>query len=319
MSQICTFTSCSHEDRQQMESMRTAGEFFWLDLTAPDDDTLAEVGTYFGWHPLLIEDLQHGEQRPKVEEYADYVFIVATAAVYRPDDTNTLEFHEYGLVVHGDYLVTVSHTAPSKFDRLRELARDRADLSEAALVHRVLDGIVDVTLETAERLESHIEHLEVRIDQRASHDVLVELRRCRRDIVRARSSAVAQNDALTVLSALLDELPGFEQGLHDHFRDVVDHSRRVVEDLELGRLLLDDAFEAYYTMLVARQGNVAQRLTVVATIFLPLTFVTGFFGQNFGWMVRHIATREEFLFWGVGTCALTTLLLILVFSRLKWW
>ena len=76
--------------------------------------------------------------------------------------------------------------------------------------------------------------------------------------------------------------------MRSHFRDITDHARRVVDRLEVSRDLLDAAFEAYYTMLVARQGAVTQRLTVISTIFLPLTFVTGFFGQNFTWMVEQV-------------------------------
>ena len=100
---------------------------------------------------------------------------------------------------------------------------------------------------------------------------------------------------------------------------MIDHTHRVVGELEVGNDLLDATFESYYTMLVAKQGIVTQRLTVIATIFLPLTFVTGFFGMNFGWMVNSITTRTDFLVLGVGASFATGALLLVVFLRLRWW
>jgi magnesium transporter len=107
--------------------------------------------------------------------------------------------------------------------------------------------------------------------------------------------------------------------MRTHFRDITDHSRRVVDRLDVCQALLDGAFEAYYTMLVARQGAVSQRLTVIATIFLPLTFVTGFFGQNFTWMVTHVSSMTAFMVYGVGSSVVTALLLAAYFHRKQWW
>ena len=194
-----------------------------------------------------------------------------------------------------------------------------AMLAESVLVHRVLDRIVDSVSAAADVLMVELDGLELLVDTGVSPQVLASLRECRRNVVQLRRLAIAQRDSLQSLAELLDAIPGFEVGIRDHFRDVIDHTHRVVGELEVGNDLLDATFESYYTMLVAKQGIVTQRLTVIATIFLPLTFVTGFFGMNFGWMVNSITTRTDFLVLGVGASFATGALLLVVFLRLRWW
>jgi magnesium transporter len=306
-------------DPEIMSRCRTAGEYLWLDLVAPSVETLREVGGLFEWNPLLVEDLEHGGQRPKVEDFADHTFVICYAAT-EDAEADEIVLLEHGLIVHGDYLVTVRPVESDRFAHLRTSLEEHAEgVSEAAVVHRVLDLLVDTVMEASDTIAADVEQLEEAIDEDASHDLLAGLRDCRRDLVTLRGVAVAQRDALTSLVTALDSIPGFEVGMRSHFRDVADHGRRVVDRLDVSRDLLDAAFEAYYATLAARQGAVTQRLTVIATIFLPLTFVTGFFGQNFTWMVDSVASKEDFLIFGAGTTVLTAVLLALLFRRLKWW
>lgn len=305
-------------DAEAIREARDRGEFVWLDLVAPDDAAVARVGAMLGWHPLLVEDLQHREQRPKVEDFPDHVFVVTYAAAELAQERG-VELLEHGLVVHGDYLVTVRPELPP-ITHLRDvLEGEGTGVSEGGLVHRVLDVIVDTTTIAAELLAEDLDRIERRIDRHEIDGLLTHLREARRELIAMHGMAVAQRDALLSLAGSLGSIPGFEVGLRSHFRDVTDHARRVVDRIDVTRSLLDGAFEAYYTTLVARQGAVVQRLTVLSAIFLPLTFVTGFFGQNFAWLVEHVATREDFLRYGVGATAFTGVVLGLVFWRLRWW
>lgn len=305
-------------DAEAVRLARTRGEFVWLDLVAPDDASLGAVGALLGWHPLLVEDLQHRNQRPKVEDFPDHVFLVTYAAAELVPERG-VELLEHALVVHGDYLVTVRPQLEPLTHLRAVLATDATGVSEGAIVHRVLDAIVDTTTAAADLLAQDVDRIERLIDADEAEGVLDQLRAARRELVAMHGMAIAQRDALVSLSEALGSIPGFEVGLRSHFRDITDHARRVVDRIDVSRSLLDGAFEAYYTTLVARQGAVVQRLTVLATIFLPLTFVTGFFGQNFGWMVDNIATRDDFLRYGVGTTIVTALLLGAVVWRLRWW
>lgn len=319
MGMICSLTTDDAGYESRLRELLAGDEFFWLDMHDPTDEQIAGVGALLDWHPLLSEDIEHGRQRAKVDDFPDQSLIIAYAAFLDgPDDR--LRLRDIAIVVHGNYVVTVQREPLPELERLHEYAAHGLDISEAALVHRVLDIIVDTTTAATAALATEVDHLEQVVEfTHTPEDLLQHLRACRRDIVRMRSVATAQSDALGLLDTALGRLNGFEFGLRDHFRDVYDHAKRVVDELEIGRALLDGAFEAYYTMLVARQGAVGQRLTVVSTIFLPLTFVTGFFGQNFGWMVDNVSQRHDFLIWGVGATGLTALALAVLFRRLRWW
>jgi magnesium transporter len=315
MSRISTLTKVEPD---RMRALRAKGEFFWLDLVDPNDRELQEVGALLGWHPLMIEDLEHGEQRPKIDDFEDHSLVITYATLFDPSD-RSFELLEHALVVHGDYLVTVRRTDHLDLRHLCDVLSHEDQLTEAGVVHRVLDMIVDTTVEAASLLADDVEQLEVDVMRRPDDDAFQELRRLRREGVAVHAAAVAQRDAMTSLSTGLERIPGFEVGMRDHFRDVTDHARRAVDQLEVSRSLLQAAFDAYYASLVAKQGAISQRLTVIATIFLPLTFVSGFFGQNFGWMVRSVDSEMDFLVFGVGTTVLTGIILAVVFKLLRWW
>jgi magnesium transporter len=298
---------------------REAQDFFWLDLVDPAPELLHELGVLLGWHPLLVEDLEHRGQRPKVEDFSDHVLIVSYAVGVPSASRDELRALEHLLVVHGDYLVTVRPAGLHALDDLRDaIAGDSTGVSEGGVVHRVLDVIVDTTTAAARDMGEEITGLEELIDRGANERVLVRLRATRRYATELYGLVAAQRDALLTVADSLEQIPGFELGLRTHFRDVADHAKRARNQLDVTNRLLDAAFEAYYTMLVAQQGAVTQRLTVIATIFLPLTFVTGFFGQNFGWMVRAVDSRTDFLVFGVGTTLLTAFGLAILFRRLRW-
>jgi magnesium transporter len=302
-----------------IEAARDAGEFFWLDLVDPGDELLRELGTLLGWHPLLVEDLVHRGQRPKVEDFTDHVLVVSYAVGQPPATRDQLRELEHLLVVHGDYVVTVRPDGLHVLDELRDsLARESDGMSEGGVVHRVLDAIVDTTTAAAHDMTEEISGLEDAIDRGANDHVLVRLRAARRYATELYGLVAAQRDALLNLADALEQIPGFDLGLRTHFRDIADHAKRSRDQLDVANRLLDGAFEAYYTMLMAQQGAVTQRLTVIATIFLPLTFVTGFFGQNFRWMVDAVGSRTDFLEFGVGTTVVTALLLAALFKRLHW-
>jgi magnesium transporter len=314
MSRISTLTTVEPD---RMRALRANGEFFWLDLIDPTAAELQQVGSLLDWHPLMIEDLEHGEQRPKIDDFEDHSLVITYATLFDTSD-RSFELLEHALVVHGDYLVTVRRTDHLDLRHLCDVLSHEDQLTEAGVVHRVLDMIVDTTVEAAGMLADDVEQLEVTVMKRPDDDAFQELRRLRREGVAVHAAAVAQRDAMTSLSTGLERIPGFEVGMRDHFRDVTDHARRAVDQLEISRSLLQAAFDAYYASLVAKQGAIAQRLSVVATIFLPLTFVTGFFGQNFGWMVEHVSSERDFYLFGVGSCAITGLVLLYLFRRLRW-
>jgi magnesium transporter len=182
-------------DVDAIHAARERREYVWIDLVAPSVETVQELGAAVGWSPLLVEDIHHGGQRPKVEDFADHVLVISYAAVHRGGSAD-VELLEHALVVHGDYLVTVRPIESVEFQRLRESLETQGDgVADAEIVHRVLDQIVDTTMDATDRIAAEVDALEERIDDHTSSEVLLALRSVRRDLINLRGIVAAQLDA----------------------------------------------------------------------------------------------------------------------------
>jgi magnesium transporter len=315
--QTCVFTDI---DDETLASAHKTEVYTWIDLISPTSDTVQRMGHDLGWHPLLIEDVMSLGQRPKVEPYEGLAFAVVYGAT-PPHGGEPAHLVEVAVVVHGDYVVTVRNHNVARLDDLRTTidGLGSTGLREASVVYRIVDHLVDSTMQASTAISERIETLEARIESSPSHELLPALRRLRRVVSSYRSTLGAQRDALTSLPQALLDLDELDSAENVHFRDVSDHAYRVADELDLARELVDGSFESYFAALAAQQGKVSQRLTVIATIFLPLTFVTGFFGQNFGWMIDHINTRADFIGMGIGGSAISVVLLSAFIIKLRWW
>ena len=140
----------------------------------------------------------------------------------------------------------------------------------------------------------------------------------KRLLVGMRKAVTPQRDAFASLVGGVTELPGLGQGDEHYFRDIYDHLIRISDLIDSYRDLLTSAMDVYLSTVSNRLNSVMKQLTVIATIFLPLTFITGFFGQNFGWMVRQIGSWETFVALGLGADLLALLLLLAFFKRRGW-
>jgi len=290
-------------------ALRERGEFFWLDLKAPTPEEIDALGPLFGFDAFAVEDTREFGQRPKLDPYDGHVLLV----FYGTDGEELVEVHVY---VSGDAVVTVRHGHCATLRQARErLSRIQARSEEEA-VYRVLDALTDSFFPTLEAIEAEVEELEQSIlDGTMPHhrqDVL-DLRRRLADL---RRVAVPQRDVLSSSATVIEALPGLSSDdRHPWLRDIQDHLRSIAERIDLEREAVDQALDLYVAGTNYRLNQVIKQLTVVATIFLPLTFVTGFFGQNFGWLVDHISSLTAFLVYGVGGTLLAGALLLWWFRR----
>jgi magnesium transporter len=278
---------------------------FWLDIERPDDSDYALLEKTFKFHPLALEDIRHQNQRPKLDEYTGYVFVVLFAATF---DGERIEIREQHLFLSSQYLVTV-HLEPSEpLDRLRERIRANPDLTHRTLpflFYLVVDQLVDATFPVIDKVDDATEQLEEGIIARADPASLGKLTNLKRAVIDLRKVLGAQRD---VFQRLTTHTVGMEGGqeMAIYYRDVYDHLIRQYETVDSLRDLLTSAMDVYLSTVSNRLNQVITRLTVFATLFLPLTFITGFFGMNFAWLVAHIAPAWTFWLVGVGIMLVTT-------------
>jgi magnesium transporter len=293
-------------------------QFFWLDLHAPGPEELAQLREIFGFHPLALEDVEHFGQRPKLDDYDDYVFLVFYGA-WRHGSEDPSPLREVHLFISGQYLVTIHRDPLPPLDHQRQQLDGRRLHSEQFLIYRVLDALVDSFFPILEDMDDEIDDLEAAVLANPTERQLQRLFALKRELVAMRKVITPQRDLFASSVDRISELPGLTVDARDYFRDIYDHLIRISDLIDSYRDLLSGATDLYLSTVSNRQNDVMKQLTVIATIFLPLGFITGFFGQNFGFLVNHVI-GSEWTFWvlGLGSMAVTCLGLLVFFRRKGW-
>ncbi len=291
--------------------------FFWLDLTSPGREELARLRDLFHFHPLALEDSESFHQRPKLDDYGDHVFLVFYGA--SQDQPGKDRLREVHLYVSGQYLVTVHRDQLPPLEREREQLEGRVLHSEQFLIYRVLDALTDSFFPLLADMDDEIDTLEAAVLEDPTDEQLQRLFALKRELVAMRKVVTPQRDLFARGIDQLAQLPGLQLDERDYFRDIYDHLIRISDLIDSYRDLLSGATDLYLSTVSNRQNEVMKQLTVIATVFLPLSFITGFFGQNFGYMVNHLIS-PTWTFWviGIGSMVLTCMALVVFFRRKGW-
>jgi magnesium transporter len=300
-----------------------ASGFVWMGLFEPEPAELREVQTRFGLHDLAVEDVQTFHLRPKVEQYdeADIFFAVLRTARYVAD-RDEVEFGEVSVFLSSRFLITIRQGASSDLHDARQRLERRPELlneGPSAALWAILDKIVDDYAPVVEGLEQDVEEVEATVfgGSAAATERIYKLRREVTDFYRAVHPLLGPLDALErgAYTRIGERLIPF-------FRDVNDHLKLVNEEVAGQRELLAVVLQANMAVISLEQNDISVRqnetmkqLTVIATIFLPLSFITGFFGMNFGWLTGHITSLWVFAVYGIGSLAASCAGLYVWFRR----
>jgi magnesium transporter len=304
-----------HLNRENVERLLAGDSFFWIDIHRPDDGDFAILRDVFKFHPLAVEDSEAFGQRPKLDEYDDFVFIVVYGAV--PDEDRLVEVHMF----YSDrYLVTLHRDeAPAFTDVRQRYAKHKEPVTDPGrLLYRIIDALVDSFFPILADFDDRIDELEDQTFLNAGDEQLQEIFQMKRLLVGMRKTITPQRDMFASLVGGVAELPGLTQDDERYFRDIYDHLIRISDLIDTYRDLLTSSMDVYLSTVSNRLNTVMKQLTIMATVFLPLTFITGFFGQNFGWMVNHIHSSATFFGLGIGLEIVTVLTLFIAFKRRGW-
>jgi len=285
-------------DRATIEARLESGEFFWLDLENAEKDDFALLRDVFHFHPLALEDSEQFGQRPKLEEYDDFVFFVVYGAAPAPDADRLVEVH---IFYSERYLVTVRQEhAPSCHELRERYAKTPGRLERPIVVlYRLIDSLSDSFFPALEDYDERIDSVEDEIFRNPKDEHLQEIVRMKRQLNRLRRVVGPQRDVASQLFGGAAVLPGSDAEAERYFRDIFDHLIRVADLIDSYKDLLTGAMDVYLSTVSNRLNLVVERLTVLSTILLPLIVLTGFFGQNFGWLVRHVGSWEAFVLFGL--------------------
>ncbi|MGD0447591.1 MAG: magnesium/cobalt transporter CorA [Candidatus Dormibacteria bacterium] len=300
---------------------RLSGDaFFWLDIEGLDADSSQLLLQGFGFHPLAVEDAEHFDQRPKVDDFDGFTYLVLHGALPSPGTPATCEVHVFFSAKH---LVSVHHGDGGIFDGVRRRAtRHRAAAGSSpavSLLYLIVDELVDTYFPVLAQLDDRIDVLEDAILKQPTEAQLGELFAMKRTLVTLRKVVTPERDMFARLLSGMNLLEGMTPEDERYFRDLYDHLIRISDLVDSYRDLLTGAMDTHLSTVSNRLNVVIKQLTIIATVFLPLSFLTGFFGQNFGFLTGHVLT-QTWSFWvlGVGLELVAAAGLLYLFRRRGW-
>jgi magnesium transporter len=291
------------------------GGFVWLGLFEPGEEELAQVQDAFGLHELAVEDAQNVHLRPKIENYDGGVQLVILRTARYDDEAEEVEFGNIAIFVASTFVITVRRGLASTLSEARQRLEQRPELLAAgssSALWAILDEVVDDYAPVVTGLERDIDEVEATVFSGAvaPTERIYSLRSEATDFYRA------VHPLLGVVATI--ERTTAPKKLRPYLRDVHDHVLQVDEEVAAQRDLLGTVLQANMavisveqTKVSVRQNSTIEQLTILATVFLPLTFITGFFGQNFAWLVQHISSYTAFIIYGLGGLAVPLTLLFL--------
>jgi len=302
----------------QQVRRRRGGGLMWVDAVTCDEAEIGWLTEAFDIHPLAVEDMTQRNERPKVDDYGHHLFVVLIAAL-RADEAerSTIRLVETHLLVGGDYVVSVSDEALPAVRALAEETERRPELAKGEpgmLFYRICDAALNSFFPVIDDLDEAIDRLETSIIERADRATVHAIFGLKRDLNRLRRVLAPARDLFQGLAG--PHGPRIGEGAQLYLRDVYDGAVRMVEQIDAYRDIVTGALDVYLTAVSNRLGEQTRRLSVVATIFLPLTFLTGFFGMNFGFLIDKISTEQAFLI-AMSTMALSLPTIWLLVRRLS--
>ena len=309
-------------DRERLAELHERDEFFWLDLTEPTAEDLKSVGEVLGLHPVALEDTIEFGQRPKLDQYGDHVLVVYYTARRAPESRETpVEPVEIHIYISGSFVVTVRRSTCTELDELHHELDTADPKAEHYIVYRIFDVLTDAFYPIIEVLEEHLDAIEAEVLlAKPRKEQLAEIYRLKQNV---QELIAPRRAPARPLPRRHGDDPQPARPLARHARVPAGRRRPPGADRRRAASSAGGPPGPHRDVLQRQREpaqRVATRLTIGGTFFLAWTLVTGFFGQNFGWLVDNVDTRHDFLLYGVGALVVPTLIIGTVFwvKRKDW-
>ena len=313
---------CQEEKLEDLNTLKTRGKtesVMWVNVDGiHDTEIVRKIGEQFGLHPLLLEDVANTAQRPKMEDYEEALFLV-TKMVHYDAASRELSVEQVSFVLMQEVLISLQEQSQDFFDDIRERIRTSKgrirDMGADYLMYRLLDAIVDGYFETLVTLGDQIEELEKRLLDRPDDSTLAAIHHLQRELVFVRKAILPLREVLAMLQHEEGKL--IQSKTIPYFRDVHDHIIQVTDAVDTYRDMASNMLSNYLSIVSNRMNEVMKVLTVIATIFIPLTFIAGVYGMNFQNMPELQWTWGYPAVWGLMMGVV--LLMVVYFKRKGWW
>src|SRR5918994_2579989 len=297
----------------------TAAGLTWVHVTAPDAETASDLADRFGWHPLDVEDILSKRQRPKVDDYPDYLFAILHFPWY-DSAVQRLNAAELDIVLGPDYLVTMPNVPLMQVDRLfNRCADDESFRNElfakgsGRLLYEVLDDLFDYCFPILDKIAHKLDKIEDDIHEVRSEELVRDISNVKQEIISYRKIIKPQRPTLRVLERNVERF--LPEDLELYFDDIVDASERIWDVLDNNKEVVEALEDTNESVIAHRHNDVLRVLTVFSVILLPLTLIASIFGMN----VVYPGEGTNEAFWVIVASMLVLIGGLLAFFRYKRW
>ncbi|MDR1279095.1 MAG: magnesium/cobalt transporter CorA [Treponema sp.] len=299
----------------ELLSHRNSAGITWINAECLDQPQLIHsLAERYHIHPLTVEDILDTEQRPKVEEFDDYLFITLKAV----NPSTSLEFEHISIALTGDTVITFQEKQGDCFDGIRKRILNNAGrirrMGADYLAYLLIDAVVDKYFAVLEGLGAGIEDFEDRAVDENDETLIRDIQKIKQDLLRVRRVIWPLRESLSMLIHL--DSPRISDGLEPFLTDVYDHVIQAAETVESYRELIAGVMEINLSAVSNRMNKVMKVLTIISTIFIPLTFIAGVYGMNFRFMPELEVPWAYPL--SLGVMALVALGMLIYFKRRHW-
>jgi magnesium transporter len=290
----------------------------WINIDGLHDVGIIEkLGEYFGLHPLLQEDILNTDQRPKMEDSEDYLFIVLKM-LYHDEAADEITAEQVSLILGSNFVISFQEREGDVFNFVRERIRTKKGRirKEGAdyLAYALIDAIVDNYFIILERIGEKIEEIEEELVTNPMPETLQTIHSLKRGMIFLRKSVWPLREVISTLERA--ESPLIQEATGIYLRDVYDHTIQVIDTIETFRDMISGMLDIYLSSISNKMNEVMKVLTIIATIFIPLTFIAGIYGMNFEYM-PELGWRWGYpLIWLVMSTILVTM--VVYFKRKRW-
>jgi len=290
----------------------------WINMAGIHQvDLMEKIGNHFGIHPLVIEDILNTGQRPKMDDLEDYLFVVLKMLDYNKED-DEINAEQISIILGQNFVISFQEKEGDVFEPIRERIRKNKGrirkMGADYLAYTLLDSVVDNYFTILEKIGERIEFLEEELVENPSTQTLQEIHRLKRELIFLRKSIWPLREVISELDR--GESPLIKETTGIYLRDVYDHTIQVIDTVETFRDMISGILDVYLSSISNKMNEVMKVLTIIATIFIPLTFLAGIYGMNFRYMPE--------LEWHRGYFAILFLMviigigLVIYFRKKKW-
>jgi magnesium transporter len=290
----------------------------WIDINGLHEvEIIEKLGSHFGLHPLLLEDILNTNQRPKMEDHGDYIFLVMKM-LHSSDNNGEIKAEQVSIIIGSNFVISLQEHEGNVFNQVRDRIRKfKGRIRKSGsdyLAYTLLDAIVDNYFLILENVGEKIEDADQQLAANPSPSTLQHIRELKNTMIFFRKSIWPLRELVSALERCESTLVHESTGIY--FRDVYDHTIQIIDTVESYRDIISGMVDIYLSSISNKMNEVMKVLTIFASIFIPLTFVAGIYGMNFDYMPE--LKWHPGYFAALGFMAFIVVILLIYFKRKKW-